>query len=106
MSLFRKGSSARLPISVLPMCAKTTRVGCDGTRERFCKRGSAMMIDKMNPVIHFEMPAQDRQRVRKFYEKAFGWQTQEMGPDEGNFVLAFTTDTDENRTPKQVEPSM
>ncbi len=30
---------------------------------------------KMNPVVHFEMPAKDKGRIRKFYETAFGWQT-------------------------------
>lgn len=56
----------------------------------------------MNPVIHFEMPAVDTDRVRKFYESAFGWETTPLGPDASDFVLAFTTDTDENRVPKQV----
>ncbi|WP_394295705.1 VOC family protein [Candidatus Methanoperedens nitratireducens] len=27
----------------------------------------------MNPVVHFEMPAKDKGRMRKFYETAFGW---------------------------------
>lgn len=29
---------------------------------------------KMNPVVHFEMPAEDKKRMSKFYTKAFGWQ--------------------------------
>jgi uncharacterized protein len=49
----------------------------------------------MYPVIHFEMPAEDPKRVREFYEKAFGWQTTQLGPEAGDFVLAFTTETDE-----------
>jgi predicted enzyme related to lactoylglutathione lyase len=49
----------------------------------------------MDPVIHFEMPAKDTERVRAFYERAFGWQTRPLGPDMGNFVLAFTIETDE-----------
>src|SRR6185503_16776964 len=57
---------------------------------------------KMDPVIHFEMPAEDRERVRKFYESAFGWQTTPLGPEAGNFVLAFTTEVDENRVPKSI----
>jgi predicted enzyme related to lactoylglutathione lyase len=60
------------------------------------------MNNKMNPVIHFEMPAEDRARVRKFYESVFGWQTIQLGPEAGNFVLAYTTETDENRTPKKI----
>ena len=56
----------------------------------------------MDPVIHFEMPANDTERVRKFYESAFGWQTTPLGPDTGDFVLAFTIETDEeSRMPKK-----
>ena len=51
---------------------------------------------KMNPVVHFEMGYNDRERMVEFYEKAFGWKTQSMGPDMGNYVVARTTETDEN----------
>ncbi|MCK6462419.1 MAG: VOC family protein [Candidatus Pacebacteria bacterium] len=56
---------------------------------------------KMNPVVHFEMPYEDRERVAKFYQKAFGWETQMMGEDMGNYVLAMTTETDEKRMVKK-----
>jgi hypothetical protein len=60
------------------------------------------MSNKMDPVIHFEMPVQDTERVRKFYESAFGWQTTPLGPEAGDFVLAFTIETDEKtRLPKK-----
>ena len=49
----------------------------------------------MNPVVHFEMPYADRERMAKFYESAFGWQTQLLGEDMGHYVLATTTETDE-----------
>jgi predicted enzyme related to lactoylglutathione lyase len=59
-------------------------------------------MQKMNPVIHFEMPAEDSERVRKFYESAFGWQTIPLGPETDDFVLAFTIETDEKtRIPKK-----
>ena len=54
----------------------------------------------MNPVIHFEMPAQDRKRMSEFYSKTFGWQTQQMGEEMGNYVLASTTESDETGRPK------
>jgi predicted enzyme related to lactoylglutathione lyase len=61
------------------------------------------MSKKTYPVIHFEMPAEDNVRVRKFYESAFGWQITELGSDMGDFLLAFTTETDEtNRMPKKL----
>ncbi|MGJ0484979.1 MAG: VOC family protein [Methylomicrobium sp.] len=50
----------------------------------------------MNPVVHFEMPYDNRDRMAKFYESAFGWQTQRLGEEMGNYVLATTTETDEN----------
>jgi hypothetical protein len=50
----------------------------------------------MNPVVHFEMPYDIRERMAKFYESVFGWQTQMFGEDMGNYVLATTTETDEN----------
>ncbi len=49
----------------------------------------------MNPVVHFEMPYENRERMAKFYGAAFGWQTQMLGEDMGNYVLATTTDTGE-----------
>jgi predicted enzyme related to lactoylglutathione lyase len=55
----------------------------------------------MNPVIHFEMPAEDKNRIADFYTKAFGWKTQQLGEDMGNYVLAYTTDSDENGRPKK-----
>jgi predicted enzyme related to lactoylglutathione lyase len=53
------------------------------------------MASKTNPVVHFEMPAEDRKRMADFYTKAFGWQTRELGAEMGNYVLATTTETDE-----------
>jgi uncharacterized protein len=50
----------------------------------------------VNPVVHFEMPAEDRKRIADFYTKVFGWKTEQLGEDMGNYVLATTTDSDEN----------
>src|SRR5262245_26829787 len=49
-----------------------------------------------NPVVHFEMGYFDNERMKKFYESAFGWKMQQMGAEMGNYVLAQTTETDEN----------
>ena len=49
----------------------------------------------MHPVVHFEMPYADRERMAQFYESVFGWQTQLLGEDMGHYVLATTTETDE-----------
>jgi predicted enzyme related to lactoylglutathione lyase len=53
-------------------------------------------MSKMNPVVHFEMPAEDRKRMADFYTRAFGWRTQQLGEEMGNYVLVTTTDSDEN----------
>jgi predicted enzyme related to lactoylglutathione lyase len=50
----------------------------------------------MNSVVHFEMPFDDPNRMAKFYESAFGWQTQKLGEDMGSYVLATTTETHDN----------
>ncbi len=49
---------------------------------------------KMNPVVHFEMPATDKKRAKKFYEEAFGWEMTQFGPEMGEYLLATTTPTD------------
>src|SRR5215467_753908 len=53
-------------------------------------------MSKMNSVVHFEMPYEDRERMAKFYRNAFGWQTRMLGEEMGNYVLATTTETDES----------
>ncbi len=54
----------------------------------------------MNPVVHFEMPYDNRVRMAKFYESAFGWRIKMLAEDMGYYVLATTTETDE-RGPKR-----
>lgn len=49
----------------------------------------------MNPVVFFQMPARDKQRMRDFYEKVFGWKTHQTGADMGEYVVVTTTETDE-----------
>ena len=51
---------------------------------------------KMNPVVHFEMPATDKTRIANFYTKAFGWRTQMLGPEMGEYVLVTTTESNED----------
>lgn len=53
-----------------------------------------------NPVVHFEMPYKDQKRVADFYSKAFGWNMNVMGQDMGGYVVAKTSETDENNIVK------
>lgn len=48
----------------------------------------------MNPVVHFELPYKDRLRISKFYKEVFGWKTQELGREMGDYILATTAESD------------
>jgi predicted enzyme related to lactoylglutathione lyase len=48
----------------------------------------------VNPVIHFEMPYDNRDRMVKFYETAFGWRMNKLGAEMGNYVVAGTAEKD------------
>ena len=54
---------------------------------------------KKNPVVHFEMPYKDAKRASDFYSSVFGWEMKQMGEDMGNYILAGTTEVDEERMP-------
>jgi uncharacterized protein len=56
---------------------------------------------KMDPVVHFEMPYENPDRLVKFYSQAFGWQMQKLGKDMSDYVVAATTETDENNMIKK-----
>jgi predicted enzyme related to lactoylglutathione lyase len=53
----------------------------------------------MNPVVHFEIPAEDR--MADFYTQVFGWRAQMLGPEMGNYVVVTTTDVDDSGRPKK-----
>ena len=44
----------------------------------------------MDPVVHFELPCDDRNRLARFFEQAFGWTMQMYGPEMGNYVVVTT----------------
>jgi predicted enzyme related to lactoylglutathione lyase len=53
----------------------------------------------MDPVVHFEMPYEDRNRMAGFYAKAFGWKPQMLGPEMGEYVVVTTCETDDKGRP-------
>jgi predicted enzyme related to lactoylglutathione lyase len=61
-------------------------------------------MSKMNPVVHFEMPAENRKRMAEFYTNVFGWKIQQLGPEMGEYMLVTTSDTDEKGFP--LKPGM
>ena len=58
-------------------------------------------MKKMYPVVHFELPCDDRDRMSEFYSKAFGWEAQKLGPEMGNYTIVKTAETDEKGFPAQ-----
>jgi predicted enzyme related to lactoylglutathione lyase len=60
-------------------------------------------MGKMSRVVHFEIGYNDKDRMVKFYETAFGWKTQQFGEEMGNYVVAQTGPTDE-KTTRPTEP--
>jgi predicted enzyme related to lactoylglutathione lyase len=51
----------------------------------------------MDPVVHFELPAEDRERMAAFYNKVFGWESQMLGPEMGSYTVVTTTETRDGR---------
>ncbi len=43
-----------------------------------------------DPVVHFEMPYEDKDRMVTFYEAVFGWEMTKLGSDMMDYVLAKT----------------
>ena len=54
----------------------------------------------MNPVVHFEMPAEDRKRMVDFYSRTFGWETNQLGADFGDYIVVMTSESDQ-KGPKE-----
>lgn len=57
-------------------------------------------MKKMFPVVHFEMPANDINRMSEFYSNVFGWNSQQLGAEMRNYVTVSTTQTDETGRPE------
>lgn len=50
-------------------------------------------------VVHFEVPADDLERARNFYQEAFGWNLSSM--PEVNYTVVSTTPTDGQGRPTE-----
>ena len=53
----------------------------------------------MGGVVHFEIPADDEDRARKFYQSAFGWTFQVL--PEMEYSLAMTTPLNDQGIPAE-----
>jgi len=57
----------------------------------------------MGKVVHFEIPAEDLDRAKKFYGSIFGWDLQTMPMEGGEYTMVTTTPVDE-QTRMPTEP--
>ena len=55
----------------------------------------------MNSVVHFEIPADDMDRVRAFYKDVFAWETQPYPMGDGDYITAMTGECDEKGRPSE-----
>lgn len=53
----------------------------------------------MNKVVHFEIPADNMERAKKFYQEIFGWEIQDIPALQ--YTTVTTVPVDENRMPKE-----
>lgn len=47
-----------------------------------------------NRIVHFEIEAKDKERAKKFYSSAFGWEMMQQGQDMGDYVVVMTDKMD------------
>jgi hypothetical protein len=53
----------------------------------------------MGKVVHFEIPADNLERAKKFYSTVFGWNMNEF--PEMEYTIVRTTESDQNGMPKE-----
>ena len=55
-----------------------------------------------NPVVHFDLPADDVERAKKFYKKTFGWKFNEYKMPVGeSYWMIQTVEVDKEMMPKE-----
>lgn len=54
----------------------------------------------MDKVVHFEIPAEDLERAKKFYSEIFDWKLEDM--PNMDYVMVSTVEKDEQNMPKEV----
>src|SRR5689334_16521001 len=84
------------------VCSQFPRITFTATITRFMRGrsegnwgsggNSLMAANKMNAVVHCEMPYDDKNRMAKCYGNAFGWQSEMMGPEMGEYVVVSTSE--------------
>lgn len=52
-----------------------------------------------NPIVHFEIPADDVERAIAFYQKTFGWEIEKFQLPDGDYWIVRTTKVDKEMRP-------
>src|SRR5512143_895759 len=55
----------------------------------------------MDSVVHFEIPADDMEKAKKFYKAVFGWKMRDMSTPQGPYMMVQTAETDKEGMPKK-----
>ena len=56
----------------------------------------------MDKVVHFEIPAENVERAKKFYSSIFNWNIADVPPEFGvGYSLVHTGEVDEKQMPKE-----
>ncbi len=58
-----------------------------------------MSYVKMDKIVHFEIPYEDKERAIKFYKDSFDWGIQDM--PEMKYTMIHTVDVDEKHMPAE-----
>ena len=53
----------------------------------------------MDKVVHFEIPAENVSRAKKFYSEIFGWQIDKVPAEDMEYYMVKTVGTDEKNMP-------
>ena len=54
-----------------------------------------------NPMVHFEIPADNAERAIKFYKKIFDWKIEKFPMADGDYYVIRTIDVDDKMMPVQ-----
>jgi hypothetical protein len=54
----------------------------------------------MDSVVHFEIPADDVEKAKKFYKSVFGWSMTDMPMPGMTYTICRTTESDKEGMPK------
>ena len=58
----------------------------------------------MDKVVHFEIPADDRERAKEFYRSAFEWELEDADMGDGNIYTSMITTPFDQQTRLPTEP--